>query len=268
MRDETFIRRIRKPGTALAAVPALLALLVAPAAGFATVGERLESAGLEMATQVATDPVSFLFDMHLNSQDRTPLPVGKAWQIGLPFFPNLLPFASLGLGGKGQVHREHGGWPQIDIFGGGWDSIPLMAVSSTEFDGVLYGYHLGFVVTESLDPQMRIFAGYEFTQMRVDLDFAMGDDEPVDPADIQGFDDFQDSFEKIRAANTEHFLFAGTELLRTPTKRFVAEVGYGIVNAKTIFRLTWSSKTWDTGLAFYPEAAWIIWPQAHIQVRF
>lgn len=246
----------------------LLAALAVPvlfgaAAARADLAGEFKRIGLDIGTQIATDPADFLFDTHLNSEDRTPLPVDKSWQLGTNIFPALLPFGRLGLDGKTRLHREHGDWPQIQIGWGYWNFLPAGIASTTEFDISLSGWHLGVQAAVSVDPRLRLFLGYEFSQMRVDADIKF------DTAGKTGTDlNVMNAFSSLHTGKTEHFLFMGGELLRSPTKRLVAELGYGLVSSKLIARITWASKYFDNGISFYPEGAFAFWPFWNFQVRW
>lgn len=229
----------------------------------ADLADEFKRIGLDIATQIATDPADFLFDTHLSSEDRTPLPVDKSWQLGMNIFPALLPFGRLGIDGKTRVKREHGGWPQLQLGWGYWNFIPSSALPADDFSAVLHGWHAGLQAAVSVDPRLRLFAGYEITQMRVDVDLNL------DTAGQTGTElNLSNSFSSLHTGKTEHFLFMGGEMLRSPTKRLIAELGYGIVSSKLIARITWASKYFDNGLSFYPEGAFAFWPFWNFQVRF
>lgn len=245
------------------------AMLVVPPGHAASVGDQLTEMGIRTGQAIVTDPGDFLFDIHLNNQDRAPLPVGKIGQVGLNLFPNLLPWTEAGLSLKGRALREHGGLPQVDIIGGAWKSILSMAVKSDSFASSLWGGHAGFTVSESLHPRLRLFGGYEYTWMRADIDIK-DDTSGTSAATSTGDFDFMEELKKndISVVKAEHFLFAGAELLRTPKHRLVSEMGYGVMTRKLIIKVTWASRSFDTGFSFYPEGAWTLWPFMNFQVRF
>jgi len=254
--------------TAARYFPAVLALacLAAPARG--DLKSQFISAGTDIATRIATDPGNFLFDIHLNAEDQSPLPVGKVFSWSTNIFPDLVPFGELGLEMKAQAHREHGNWPQIDVFAGGWDSVAVTvansASGSTDFSGSLVGYHAGFVVAESLNPLLRVFGGYEYTQMRANVSFGSG----LTSSGGSGTFSALDTLTSVTAAVTEHFLFAGAEVFRTPAKHLNAEVGYGVVGKRIVLRMIWASPHFDTSLNFFPEGAWTLWPSMNFQWRY
>lgn len=227
------------------------------------------AAGTDLATRIATDPGNFLYDIHLNAEDQSPLPVGKTFSWSTNIFPNLVPFGELGLELKAQGHREHGYWPQIDVFAGGWDSLAVAvanhASGSTQFSGSLVGYHGGFVVAESLHPRLRVFGGYEYSQLRANVAFAR-DSATATPG--TGTFSALDTLTSVDVGVTEHFLFAGAEVFRTPVKRMNAEVGYGLVSKRVVLRMIWASPHFDTALNFYPEGAWTLWPVMNFQWRY
>jgi hypothetical protein len=260
------ITRVRRLSICLFA--GLVAAAAAPASAKDFVTKLTDQAikfGIDEAFRVfKAGPVDFLYDIHLNAEDRTPLPIDKDWQVGTNLAPNTLPFAELNLSGKTKLHREHAGWPQVDVNLGGWYSVagPVLNSVVKDFKGQLYGIHGGILAAASADPRLRVFAGYEFSQMRTDMDITWKPaTDPVVAA-------WELVFQTVHGGVTEHFLFAGAEVLRTSRKRLVAEIGYGVVHNKLVARLTWASKNFDTGFAFYPEGAWVVWPVWNFQVRF
>jgi hypothetical protein len=241
--------------------------MLAPGAARASFSTDLERIGTDLATRIVLDPLDFLYDLHLTTEDRTPLPVDRRFQVGTNLFPNLVPFTQFALSGKGRLHREHGSWPQVDLRLGGWYFIGGAIVSSAvkEFTGSLFGYHAGLSAAVTVDPRLRVFGGYEFSQLRANVDIEFDPDSGTNSG--TGFD-LQNAFSSLHAGRADHFLFVGGEVLRTPVKRLVAEAGWGLVNRKLIARITWASRNFDTGFAFYPEGAWALWPVWNFQVRF
>jgi hypothetical protein len=254
-----------KTGTMWRTVAACAALGLAAVAS-ASVKDEFIRIGEDVGTKIALDPADFLFDIHLTSEDHTPLPIDKDFEVTTNLFPSFIPFTELGAEFKAKLKREHGGWPQIDMNLGGWDSIAGSVISGQvkDFKGTLWGLHGGLLATGSVDPRLRLFGGYEFSQMRVDIAVTFNNTKTNSGT---GFD-LQNSFSKVNVGKTEHFLVAGAEVLRTTKKRLVAEIDYGVVSNKLVAKLTWASRSFDTGIAFYPESAWVLWPIWNFQVRF
>ena len=225
-----------------------------------------------VATKFAADPGTFLFDLfHENISNPTPVHMGRRVEIGTNLFPATLPLLELNISGKARVKREHGGWPQVDVLGSYWNFLPALLapsiVSELEAKPNLYGYNLGFNVAATLDPRMRIFAGYEYSALRFDLDGVhklIEGDEPPAATEFSMSDIVPDSF---HVGKTEHYLNVGSELLRTPAKRLAAYVGYGLTSNRFVARVTWESKWFSSGFAFYPDGALVFWPMWNLQVR-
>jgi len=72
----------------------------------------------------------------------------------------------------------------------------------------------------------------------------------------------------IKIGLSEHFFYAGAEMMRTAEKKIAVEMGYGLTKSKLIARITWIRKNFDTSLAFYPESAWALWPLVNVQWRW
>jgi hypothetical protein len=144
-----------------------------------------------------------------------------------------------------------------------------MLVKSDSFAASLWGGHIGLAVSESLHPRLRLFGGYEYTWMRADIDIK-DNASSTSASTSTGDFDFMEELKKndISVVKSEHFLFAGAELLRTPKHRLVSEMGYGVVTRKLMIKVTWASQSFDTGFSFYPEGAWTLWPFWNFQVRF
>jgi len=249
---------VRQSGAA-AAITAAVALVAfsMPLTGFSSVTDQFINMGIDTGLQIIQDPGDFLFDVHLVSQDRTPLPVGKAFQGGINLFPNLIPWGQLASSWKAQLHREHGGWPQIDTFFGGWSFVPAWFIKTDDFKGAsFWGYHGGLDVSESVDPHLRLFVGYEYTQMRIGATWS----KPLKLEEME--------ISSINVGKSEHFAFVGAELMQAQAKRLVLETGYGLVSSKIMMKVTWSSRNFDTGIVLYPEGACVIWPMWNFQVRF
>ena len=127
-------------------------------------------------------------------------------------------------------------------------------------------------MSESLDPRLRVFAGYEYSAMRFDitgLQELTKDDSASSATDFSGSDLLGSSIpDAFHVGKTEHYLIVGSELLRTPVKRLAAHIGYGMTSNRFVLRLTWESRFFDTGLAFYPDGTLIFSPLMNFQVRF
>ncbi len=231
----------------------------------ADVGTDFKKIGEDMAAQIILNPSEFLYDIQMTTEDRTPLPGNRVFSFGTNIFPNLLPFTELSGETKTRLHREHGGWPQVDLHLGAWDLLAGSLIPKGNFEGSIWGIHGGLSAGFSLDPRLRAFFGYQFSSMFAN--FHITPDSSSSSNTGTGFD-VANSLENINTGRMEHYMYIGGEMFRSPTKRLVAELGFGLVKNKLVMRLTWASRNFDTGLAFYPEGAWVLWPFANFQVRF
>ena len=138
----------------------------------------------------------------------------------------------------------------------------------------LWGYHTGIIFTESLDPRMRVFFGYEYSQLKFGLN--LEDLKQEDITDAQGNvigtqDDPDLDFlpNRLNVGKIEHYLIIGTELLRKPEKRLYTQVGYGLGSNRFVARLMWQGRRWTTGFIFFPEGyPLFLWPVATMQWRW
>lgn len=257
----------RSGGKLVLAAGLLAAVMAAGGPGRASFESSLQSVGAKIVADLPT----FLYDnFHECTTNMSPLYTGRRYEVSTNLFPSTLPWLELNMAGKAQVKREHGYWPQIDVLAGGWTSlIASLVPTDTGDEGEdedlkpsLFGYNFGIIVTESLDPRLRLFFGYDYSQMRVKVDLSDVKDEEED----DGWDFIPD---KIDVGKGEHYLLMGAELLRTPQKRLVTQIGYGLASNRFSARLMWCSKRFDTGLIFFPEGyPLIVWPVMNLQVRF
>ena len=239
---------------------ALLAGLVAlPVAGRADMTSRAISIG----TGIATDPASFLYDLHQNMEDMSPSPVGRRVDVGTVLFPSFLPLAMINGNGKIQVLREHGGIPQFDLLGGGWTSLVTKFIPDVKVDW--WGWNLGFLVTGTVDPRMRLFFGYEMSQLKAGWDLT-GPNEIKDSSSSTGLK--ASSLNKGDIGKTEHILVLGSEVLRARDNFLVAQLGFGLTTQRLSAKLTWRGNIFDSGITFYPEGSWIIWPFEAWRLKF
>ncbi|MEK7764639.1 MAG: hypothetical protein AAB368_00240, partial [bacterium] len=154
-----------------------------------------------------------------------------------------------------------------------WNSLPvLIAGSALTAKPSLYGYNAGITVSETIDPRLRVFAGYEYSAMRFKLE---GIHDMIEGDSGSSSTDLSDSFslantvpDAFNVGKTEHYIIIGSELLRTPTKRLAAHIGYGVTSNRFVLRLMWESKWINSGLAFYPDGTLIFSPLMNFQVRF
>ena len=230
----------------------------------------LESELARAGARILSDPGTFLFDnFHENTSNVTPIYMGRRFEISGNIFPSLFPFGELNAMGKVRAHREHGAWPQIDVMAGGWTCLPLLFLPSDvkrDFDPSFFGYHAGFIMSESLDPRMRLFVGYEFSQLRAGVNLQELKEDDTSGSTDEDWDFIPDT---ISAGKAEHYLVIGAELLRSIEKRLVSQIGYGLLSNRLVVRIMWESKRFDTGIVFYPEGyPLFFWPLLNTQWRF
>ncbi len=238
-----------------------LAFLAPAAAGALSLTDRM----IGIATDIAADPASFLYDLHQNNEDFTPVTPGRFVEGGMNLFPTFLPLAMLNGNLKVRLLKEHGGLPQIDLLGGGWSDMAAWFIPGTKVGW--WGWNLGAIVSGSIDPRMRVFGGYEYSQMRADLELGDKIDAGSMFGSLEGLPDLS-TLNSIHVGKREHYLVLGAELLRSSDKYLVAQMSYGLAGQRLAARLTWKGKGFNTGIAFYPEGSWVIWPFESFTVRF
>ena len=237
----------------------LLAGLVAlPAVGGAlTMMDR----GIGIGTGIISDPAAFLFDLHQVMEDVTPSGVGRRVEFGTCLFPSFMPLAMLIGNAKVQVLREHGGIPQVDILGGGWTSLITKFIPDITVDW--WGWNAGILVTGTVDPRMRLFGGYEYSTMKAGWDLK-GQIKPSTGASALDMSTLNTG----NVGKVEHILTIGSEVLRGQDKFLVAQLGLGLTTQRLSARLTWKGNIFDSGITFYPEGSWVLWPFEAYRLKF
>ncbi len=221
---------------------------------------------IAVGTRVVSDLPNLFCDIFQeHTMNVSPLYMGARFEIGMnlgpallhppilpPFIPSLL---QPNLEGKGQLHREHGWWPQIDVVGGGWTCLlPMLVPSDAGEDGEappkpsFYGFNAGLTIARSLDPRLRFFVAYNFAQLRAKMDMSSLKDDETSSSEEWDFIPDEVNFGK-----TSHYVVLGAELLRSPKKRLIPQIEYGFISHRIVPRLVFASKKFSTSLIFFPE---------------
>jgi hypothetical protein len=170
-------------------------------------------------------------------ESTTPLPAGKVVGVqshllgGIIIVPLPDVTSAYNVSAKARVHREGQlmpGFPQIDMAAGRWDSLLSSRLENpdasatdsqtkvTHFD--VNGSYLAAVVSSSVEPRVRLFWGYKYSKLNIDL--GLNKPEDIFGAQVQSF----------AGRLEEHTVSAGLEHTYALNKRWIIEGGYGLKN--------------------------------------
>jgi len=208
-----------------------------------------------IATEIATNPGGFLFDIYQMTESVPPTRVDRRFSIATGFMPALLPFTFANASARFSLTQEHPGIPQIEIFGGYSKLLALAYVNSDSTEGSVYGKHYGISVVQSIHPKARLQVALEHSGLTGKVNFKKK------PLQLYGT-----SLTSIKVDLAEDFLLVGAEILRGERRYMFTQLGYGLQSSKIFARILWVGKHWDTGLTIYPESALVIYPT--LSLRF
>ena len=220
-------------------------------------GKKLIDSGLYFIT----NPGDFLFDLHHDAMDYTPLPKDKI--IGI--HTNLLLLANPALVNSvcGKVALKEGRrFPQIGGYGGIWKTYLLEALtgSSESISAELSGWSAGIFIAKEVQPGTRLFANVNYSRVSLNVAFS----EPIDivPGVL--------TFSSLSAGVLDTYIFTGIEHVTGAyeDKLLIAETGYGLRNNKIVAKILLHTGLVELGLTIYPEGLLVIHPVLNLQVKF
>jgi hypothetical protein len=232
--------------------------------------------GEELAADIIANPAQFFFDFQKDMESTNPLPpgnwIGFNWHIGQFLLIPIPDPTVLNLSGKLKLHSE-GHWapgvPQIDLIGGYWDAGPLInatgavdknataAQADTKItDAKFNGYYAGAVMSSSLEPRVRMFWGYKYSQMNADLTLN------------KGIDFLGTKVTKFQSGFQDHFLFAGLEHPTDVNQWWNVQFFYGLTTNDFGAKVSWYHKNFELGLNIYPESVIVIHPVLNWHINF
>lgn len=253
---------------------AILALGLALPAAPARAGQ-FESFGLQQAGKLLANPPQFIYEFQRNMEADTPLPPGKWLGFNYHFLGGILIIplpdvtSAVNLSAKVRVHPEGRlmpGLPQFDLVGGFWTSALASAIEDSDAKATdaetkiksaeLGGKFFGLVATTSLEPRVRLFYGYKYSQL--DLKIGLNKAQDILGSQVTSFD----------GGLKEHTLSAGIEHAYKPGKVWTLSMGYGLKNQLLTAKVARHGKFLTLGLNIYPESVFIMQPQVNFHLEF
>lgn len=209
----------------------------------------LKSKAITIATEIATNPAGFFYDIHQMGESVVPARVGKRGAITSQIFTTLLPFTMANINGRFNLWAEHPGIPQIEIFGGYSQMLALNFVDTESTEGEIAGSHYGVSLVQSIHPRARVQLAYEVSSLVGEVKFKKK------PIEVYGT-----SLSNIKLTLEESFILTGVEVARGNRKYLFTQMGFGLDSSRILARVIFSGPRWETGFTVYPEGPLVIYP--------
>ncbi|OGR78978.1 MAG: hypothetical protein A3I11_00790 [Elusimicrobia bacterium RIFCSPLOWO2_02_FULL_39_32] len=242
---------------------------------FSFAENQFQSFAIQQAGKLLANPPLFIYEFQRNMESTNPLPTGKKIGLNYHFLGGILivPLPDLtsagNLSGKFRLHPEgrlYPGLPQFDMVGGYWQSLltPLIEDKNSKSSDAdtklkradLKGYYGALIMTSSLEPRVRLFWGYKYSLLDIDID--LNKSEKILGSSVSSF----------KGGLKEHTLSAGLEHTYGENKRWILEGGYGVKNNLISAKVSWYRKYLELGLNIYPESVFIMQPQVNFHFNF
>ncbi len=216
----------------------------------------LTSEVTRISTKLIDNPADFLFNLHSDNVDFTPVPKDKNVTIRTNFYPTTFPTTWVNLNFKVKVLSDSGytPWiPQVDLIGqyGKVMAIDMAASdvdsssSSTKVSNSDMAY--GLMVTKAVSETTRLFFGLCYSKMELIVDLGNNDND-------------DNAVSSISLSANDTFFVSGIENSLSDDKpSYVkAHLGYGLRTKKIVSRIGWYSNHFETGFNFYPEGLFVM----------
>jgi len=218
----------------------------------------------EMVAQVVADPPKFFYELKNDSEITLPVPSGKSYNFNISLFPTLLPLTYANTSINYNLYKEgktSASMPQIDLFGGVayMFGAKIAANMSDDIDDAnFWGYHLGFLLTSSVNSKTRMFYGFKHSFLYTELKLSPNKKHELLGVEIK---DFDSSF-------LENSVLFGVETLKDIDKRWAIEINYGLKNNTLAGKISWYGKWFELGFNIYPEGVIVIHPTWIMRLSF
>jgi len=219
-----------------------------------SLGEGIINLGLRFLD----NPGDFIFNLHSDNLDFTPVLKNRHGTIRTNLFPSVLPTTWLNLNLKIKILSDGGykPWiPQVDLIGqyGRMLAIDLAAKYLTEnstetVKPALTGYTCGLIFTKAVDETARLYVGVNYSYAGVNIKL----DKPVEVGEFK--------MSELNVAVADYFIFTGIENEIKENKYVIGSLGYGLKSRKIVSRIAWYSKHLELGFNIYPEGLFVIHP--------
>ncbi|MFH2070415.1 MAG: hypothetical protein ABIJ11_04305 [Elusimicrobiota bacterium] len=216
---------------------------------------------LNLGLRFLDNPGDFLFNLHSDNLDFTPVLSKRHGTIRTNFYPTTFPLTWFNLNLKVKTISENSytGWfPQVDIVGqyGRMAAIDMASSMSSSDSSSSSGtvkpqmsdYTAGLLFTKSVDENTRLYAGVNYSNVILSIKMA----QPIDFG--------TGTMSEMNVAVADYFLFTGIENKLGENKYVVAHVGYGFRYQKIVSRVAWYHKHLELGFNIYPEGLFVLHP--------
>ena len=213
----------------------------------------------QMVLDLLENPGDFLFNLHSDNCDFTPVLKNRHGTIRTNFYPTTFPATWLNLSVKVKILSD-GGFapyvPQVDLVGEYGKMIAIdMAASSGDVesssDSVKPGLGdigYGILITKSVTEKTRIYGGLRFSDAALNVKFG-------EAMDLGGT-----TLSEINVGVKDTLIVTGIENQIGEKKYVVAHFSYSSNQKKIVSRIGWYSKHLELGFNIYPEGFMVMHP--------
>ena len=213
----------------------------------------------QMVLDLLENPGDFLFNLHSDNCDFTPVLKNRHGTIRTNFYPTTFPATWLNLSVKVKILSDGGflPWvPQVDLVGEYGKMIAIdMAASSGDVesssDSVKPGLGdigYGILITKSVTEKTRIYGGLRFSDAALNVKFG-------EAMDLGGT-----TLSEINVGVKDTLIVTGIENQIGEKKYVVAHFSYSPNQKKIVSRIGWYSKHLELGFNIYPEGFMVMHP--------
>ena len=218
------------------------------------IGKEIVNLGLRFLD----NPGDFLFNLHTDNVDFTPVIKERHGTIRTNFYPTIFPatWANINVKVKTISDGTFAKWvPQVDISAqyGRMLAVDvaseMMSKESTEtVKPSFQDYCIGIIFTKSVEENTRLYAGFNYSNAFINVKF----EKAIE------FGAFKMS--ELDIAVADYFIVTGIENQLRKDKYVVAHLGYGIKQGKIVSRIAWYHKHLELGFNIYPEGLFVVHP--------
>jgi hypothetical protein len=224
----------------------------------------LKSYAEQSVAKAIVDPARFFSELKMDSEVVFPVNSGKRYTFNVNFLPSLFPFTYLNSSFNYCLYKEgrlYTSFPQIDLIGGAAYMIGgnVLANATNDVNKIsVYGYHLGFVFSDSFESKIRIYYGFKHSYTLSRLKLSSSKKHTFLGVNITDFD----------SKFSDNILVFGVEFLKELNKYWSINVSYGISKQTIVYGVGWYGKWFMMGFNFYPEGIIQIHPYWGMRLGF
>lgn len=219
-----------------------------------------ESTFRRLLARAIAEPSVFLREIKSDSEITVPVRPGYNWALNYAIFPTFFPFVFVSPSFSTKLYMESS-IPQIDFFAGfQYFAASSAFMNSTDDveDMSFWGFHGGFLMSNSLASKVRNFYGLKYSYSDAKLKLSKDKKHELLGVEINSFN-FSDS--------TVYAVF-GVEVMRDIEKYFAIQINYDFKNNNVFMKTGWYGKWFELGLNFYPDGILSIHPIWNMRLNF